>query len=240
MGKANILIVEDDEDIQQLVSYNLIKNGFHATCADTGEEGLQKLQTGGIDCILLDLMLPGLNGLEVCRAIKKNKSSEGIPILILTAKGEDDDVVAGLECGADDYVTKPFSPRVLIARVKALLRRRVEQQADSAPPAKVEKIIIGGLEIHPGRHEVKLNGAPLQLTMTEYGVLLLLASKPGWVYTRQQIIDAVRGYDFLVTPRVIDVQIFGLRKKMGEAGVSIETVRGVGYRFKACENVRES
>jgi two-component system alkaline phosphatase synthesis response regulator PhoP len=240
MGKANILIVEDDEDIQQLVSYNLIKNGFHATCADTGEEGLQKLQTGGIDCILLDLMLPGMNGLEVCRAIKKNKSSEGIPILILTAKGEDDDVVAGLECGADDYVTKPFSPRVLIARVKALLRRRVEQQADSAPPAKVKKIIIGGLEIHPGRHEVKLNGAPLQLTMTEYGVLLLLASKPGWVYTRQQIIDAVRGYDFLVTPRVIDVQIFGLRKKMGEAGVSIETVRGVGYRFKACENVRES
>jgi len=233
MGKANILIVEDDEDIQQLVSYNLIKNGFHVTCADTGEEGLQKLLTGGIDCILLDLMLPGMNGLEVCRAIKKNKSSEGIPVLILTAKGEDDDVVAGLECGADDYVTKPFSPRVLIARVKALLRRRVEQRADSAPPEKVEKIIIGGLKIHPGRHEVKLNGIPLQLTMTEYGVLLLLVSKPGWVYTRQQIIDAVRGYDFLVTPRAIDVQIFGLRKKMGEAGTSIETVRGVGYRFKA-------
>ena len=233
MGKANILIVEDDEDIQQLVSYNLIKSGFHVTCADSGEEGLRKLQADGIDCILLDLMLQGMSGLEVCRAIKKNESCEGIPILILTAKGEDDDVIAGLECGADDYVTKPFSPRVLIARVKALLRRRVEQLNGSAQAAKVEKIIIGDLEIHPGRHEVKLNGAPLQLTMTEYGVLLLLVSKPGWVYTRQQIIDAVRGYDFLVTPRAIDVQIFGLRKKMGEAGVSIETVRGVGYRFKA-------
>ncbi|MBU0964969.1 MAG: response regulator transcription factor [Proteobacteria bacterium] len=233
MGKATILIVEDDEDIQQLVSYNLIKSGLHVTCADTGEEGLQKLQSGGIDCILLDLMLPGMSGLEVCRAIKKNESCEGIPILILTAKGEEDDVVAGLESGADDYVTKPFSPKVLIARVKALLRRRSEQFVESAPAEKVEKIIISGLEIHPGRHEVKLNGASLQLTMTEYGVLLLLASKPGWVYTRQQIIDAVRGYDFLVTPRAIDVQVFGLRKKMGEAGSSIETVRGVGYRFKA-------
>ena len=233
MGKANILIVEDDEDIQQLVSYNLIKSGFHVTCADSGEEGLRKLQADGIDCILLDLMLPGMSGLEVCRAIKKNESCEGIPILILTAKGEDDDVIAGLECGADDYVTKPFSPRVLIARVKALLRRRVEQLNGSAQAAKVEKIIIGDLEIHPGRHEVKLNGAPLQLTMTEYGVLLLLVSKPGWVYTRQQIIDAVRGNDFLITPRAIDVQIFGLRKKMGESGSCIETVRGVGYRFKA-------
>jgi two-component system phosphate regulon response regulator PhoB len=232
MGKANILIVEDDEDIQQLVSYNLVKNGFHVTCAGTGEDGLQKLQAGGIDCILLDLMLPGISGLEVCRAIKKNDSCVDIPILILTAKGEEDDVVSGLECGADDYVTKPFSPKVLIARFKALLRRRAEQSADAPPAEKMEKIIIRGLEIHPGRHEVMLDGNPLQLTMTEYGVLLLLAGKPGWVYTRQQIIDAVRGYDFLITPRAIDVQIFGLRKKMGEAGASIETVRGVGYRFK--------
>jgi two-component system phosphate regulon response regulator PhoB len=232
MGKANILIVEDDEDIQQLVSYNLIKAGFHVVCADTGEEGLQKLQQGDIDCILLDLMLPGMNGLEVCRSIKKNQNSRDIPILMLTAKGEEDDVVSGLECGADDYVIKPFSPKVLIARVKSLLRRRFEQLAET-PVEKKDKIILQGLEIHPGRHEVKLHGEPLQLTMTEFGVLLLLASKPGWVYSRQQIIDSVRGYDFLVTPRAIDVQIFGLRKKLGEAGCCIETVRGVGYRFRA-------
>ncbi|MBI5558581.1 MAG: response regulator transcription factor [Deltaproteobacteria bacterium] len=231
MGKANILIVEDEEDIQQLVSYNLIKAGFHVVCADTGEEGLQKLQAGGIDCILLDLMLPGIDGLEVCRAIKKNEDSKSIPVLILTAKGEEDHVVSGLDCGADDYVTKPFSPKVLIARVKTLLRRRAEQAVDSSAKKK-EKIIIRGLEIHLGRHEVKLNGEPLQLTMSEFGILVLLAGKPGWVYTRQQIIDAVRGYDFLVTPRAIDVQIFGLRKKMGDEGTNIETVRGVGYRFK--------
>ncbi|OKY76756.1 MAG: DNA-binding response regulator [Desulfobulbaceae bacterium DB1] len=231
MGKANILIIEDDEDIQQLVSYNLIKAGFHVVCADTGEEGLEKLKGGDVDCILLDLMLPGMGGLDVCRAIKKSENPHGVPVLMLTAKGEEDDVVAGLDCGADDYVTKPFSPKVLIARIKALLRRKKE--TGEVAEEKAVAILLHGLEIHPGRHEVRLNGELLQLTMTEFGILHLLAGKPGWVYTRQQIIDAVRGYDFLVTPRAIDVQIFGLRKKMGEAGGSIETVRGVGYRFKA-------
>lgn len=232
MGKANILIIEDDEDIQQLVSYNLIKAGFHVTCADTGEEGLKKLQADGVDCILLDLMLPEMSGLEVCRALKKNDKNKFIPVLMLTAKGEEDDVVTGLDCGADDYVTKPFSPKVLIARIKALLRRKSEQAGES-PVEKHDLIRIHGLEIHPGRHEVTLKDKPLQLTMTEFGILLLLASKPGWVYTRQQIIDSVRGYDFLVTPRAIDVQIFGLRKKLGEAGSNIETVRGIGYRLKS-------
>lgn len=232
MSKANVLIVEDDEDIQQLVSYNLIKAGFHVTCADSGEDGLEKLKGGDIDCIILDLMLPGMSGQEVCRAVKKSESLRDLPVLMLTAKGEEDDVVAGLESGADDYVTKPFSPKVLIARLKALLRRRKEPP-ESGEGKKTGKIVLHGLEIHPGRHEVKLNGDLLQLTMTEFGILHLLAGKPGWVYSRQQIIDSVRGYDFLVTPRAIDVQIFGLRKKLGEAGGYIETVRGVGYRFKA-------
>ncbi|MFZ5764118.1 MAG: response regulator [Thermodesulfobacteriota bacterium] len=231
MGRATILIVEDDEDIQQLVSYNLIKAGFHVICADTGEEGMDKLKVNAVDCVLLDLMLPGVSGIEVCRAIKKSEQLRVIPVLMLTAKGEEDDVVAGLEVGADDYVTKPFSPKVLIARIKALLRRRAEQ-AETHVEKKSGSIVLQGLEIHPGRHEVRLNGQVLQLTMTEFGILHLLAGKPGWVFSRQQIIDAVRGYDFLVTPRAIDVQIFGLRKKMGEAGSCIETVRGVGYRFK--------
>ncbi len=231
MGRATILIVEDDEDIQQLVSYNLIKAGFHVICADTGEEGMDKLKTNAVDCVLLDLMLPGVSGIDVCRAIKKSEHLRIIPVLMLTAKGEEDDVVAGLDVGADDYVTKPFSPKVLIARIKALLRRRTEQ-AEIHVEKKSGSIVLQGLEIHPGRHEVRLNGQALQLTMTEFGILHLLAGKPGWVFSRQQIIDAVRGYDFLVTPRAIDVQIFGLRKKMGEAGSCIETVRGVGYRFK--------
>lgn len=232
MGKANILIVEDDEDIQQLVSYNLIKAGFHVSCADSGEEALEKLKGGDINCILLDLMLPGMSGLDVCAAIRKSENVQAVPILMLTAKGEEDDMITGLECGADDYVTKPFSPKVLIARIKSLLRRKKSQE-DIVEEKKTGKIVFQGLEIHPGRHEVKLNGQALQLTMTEFGILHLLASKPGWVYSRQQIIDSVRGYDFLVTPRAIDVQVFGLRKKMGEAGAYIETVRGVGYRFKA-------
>jgi two-component system phosphate regulon response regulator PhoB len=230
MGTKNILIVEDDEDIQQLVSFNLIKLGFHVICADSGEEGLLKLQEGNIDCIVLDLMLPGMNGMEVCQAVKQ-QTKQNVPILMLTAKGEENDIIAGLDSGADDYVTKPFSPKVLIARIKVLLRRNKEQKKNLHNKLQ-ETLSCQGLKIHPGRHEVTLHGHPLHLTMTEFGILHLLAAKPGWVYTRQQIIDSVRGYDFLVTPRAIDVQIFGLRKKMGSDGNKIETVRGIGYRFK--------
>jgi len=150
---------------------------------------------------------------------------------MLTAKGEEDDIIAGFEYGADDYVPKPFSPKVLIARIKAVLRRK--NKAASKNEERGQEIIHPeGLEIHPGRHEVLLDGASVQLTMTEFGILVLLAGRPGWVVTRQQIIDSVRGYDFLVTPRAIDVQIFGLRKKLGKAGSLVETVRGIGYRFK--------
>ena len=237
MGKAHILIVEDEADIQQLVSYNLIKAGFHVTCADAGEEALNCLSQENIDCILLDLMLPGMSGIEVCSEVKKGRAKQfsSIPIIMLTAKGEEEDVVTGFECGADDYITKPFSPKVLIARIKAVLRRSVEkeQQKDET---RATSITIGELHINKGKHEVKCKGEELQLTATEFGILELLAGKPGWVFTRQQIIDSVRGYDFLITPRAIDVQIFGLRKKMGEYGKMIETVRGIGYRFKNVED----
>ena len=233
MGKITILVVEDEAAIQQLVSYNLIKAGFHVTCADNGEEALECLLQENIDCVLLDLMLPGMSGLEVCETIRRKSEKNGryIPIVMLTAKGEEEDIVEGLEYGADDYVTKPFSPKVLIARIKAVLRRGYERQKQEEDDQGT--IVVGGLEINKGRHEVTLQGELLHLTMTEFGILALLASKPGWVFSRQQIIDSVRGYDFLITPRAIDVQIFGLRKKMGDSGKLVETVRGVGYRFKS-------
>lgn len=229
-----MLVVEDEADIQQLVSYNLIRAGFHVTCADSGEEALQRLRTEEIDCVLLDLMLPGISGLQVCTAMRKveSNSQRSIPIIMLTAKGEEEDVVAGLECGADDYITKPFSPKVLIARIKAVIKRAFTDQSE-ADESRKSIIVVDGLEIDKGRHEVKVNGADVQLTSTEFSILSLLAAKPGWVFTRQQIIDHARGYDFLITPRAIDVQIFGLRKKLNEYGRMIETVRGIGYRYRS-------
>jgi len=231
VGKASILVVEDDADIQQLVSYNLIKSGFNVTCADSGEEALQLLEQEQVDLIILDLMLPGKDGMEVCRVIREKPESAQPPIIMLTAKSEEDDIVSGLACGADDYVTKPFSPRILIARVQALLRREhdkilEEQRSDE------ETISIHSIVIHRGRHEVLVEGQQVHLTATEFTILEQLAARPGWVYTRQQIIDRIRGYDYLITPRAVDVQIFGLRKKLGEIGNCIETVRGIGYRLK--------
>ncbi len=240
MAKLNVLVVEDEADIQQLVSYNLIRAGFNVTCADTGEEALERIRIEEIDCVLLDLMLPGMSGLDVCATMRKTESSlaQSIPIIMLTAKGEEEDVVAGFESGADDYITKPFSPKVLVARIKAVIKRAMTA-GRSVDDSKKSVITIDGLEIDKGRHEVTLNSNPVQLTTTEFGILVLLAGKPGWVFTRQQIIDAVRGYDFLITPRAIDVQIFGLRQKLGEYSAMIETVRGIGYRYKSTAEERE-
>ena len=228
----HVLVVEDDEDIQQLVSYNLIKGGFQASCAFTGEEALEKVNSARPDLVLLDLMLPGMDGLEVCRALKQAPATRNIPIVILTAKGEESDVVAGLELGADDYITKPFSPKVAVARVKAVLRRRSEPPPEAESGDERAILRIHDLRIDPGRHEVTVAGREVSLTLTEYGILSLLAERPGWVFTRQQIIDAVRGYGYLVTSRAVDVQIFGLRKKLGPSGQFIETVRGIGYRLQ--------
>ncbi len=231
MGKATILVVEDDSDIQQLVSYNLIKSGFNVTCADSGEEGLQLLEQEQVDLIILDLMLPGRDGMEICTIIREKPASAQLPIIMLTAKSEEDDIITGLSCGADDYVTKPFSPKVLIARVQALLRRRHDKHLEEQRP-DAETITIHSMVIHRGRHEVLVEGKQVYLTATEFTILEQLAGRPGWVYTRQQIIDQIRGYNYLITPRAVDVQIFGLRKKLGQAGACIETVRGIGYRLK--------
>lgn len=231
MSKPNILVVEDDADIQQLVTYNLIKSGMQVICADNGEEALEVLESEHVDAIILDLMLPGKDGLEICRIIRNQENISSMPIIILTAKSEEDDIVTGLEIGADDYVTKPFSPKVLVARLHAALRRNAEleqQDEDSV----TESISIHGLTIHPGRHEVNIGNSPVHLTSTEFAILLLLAKKAGWVFTRHQIIDNIRGHDYLITSRSVDVQIFGLRKKLGHLGNFIETVRGIGYRMK--------
>ena len=231
MSKHHILIIEDDEDIQQLVSFNLIKAGFHVSCANDGEEGLQHLNSEKTDCVLLDIMLPGLNGIELCKMIRKEKKLSALPVIMMTAKREDDEIITGLESGADDYITKPFSPKVLIARLKAVLRRKQKMNKESESIHGGE-ISINGLEINPGRHEVLLHDLKINLTVTEFAILAMLARHPGWIYSRQQIIDAVRGCDYIVTPRMIDVQVFSLRKKLGEAGNNIETVRGIGYRFR--------
>lgn len=232
MIKKQILIVEDDEDIQQLVSFNLIKAGFQVSCADDGEDGIAQLEAHHFDCLILDLMLPGMSGFEVCRTVRENEKFSKLPIIMLTAKGEENDIVTGLEAGGDDYITKPFSPKVLVARIKSVLRRGVKESDDKEKGKfEEETICFDDLCIDKGRHEVRLGETKIELTLTEFSVLSLLTGRPGWVFSRQKIIDAVRGYDYSVTPRAIDVQVFGLRKKLGDAGSRIETVRGIGYRF---------
>lgn len=225
--KKTVLVVEDEEDILALLHFNLIKAGYHAQCAADGEAALQAVAAQRPDLILLDLMLPGIDGLEICRRLRAAEESREIPIIMLTACGEEADVVTGLELGADDYVTKPFSIKVLLARIQTLLRRRSAPQ----PPNEGEELVRGALRIHPGRNLVRVDGATVELTFTEFRVLEALASRPGWVFTRYQIVNAVRGEDYAVTDRAVDVQIAGLRKKLGPCGHYIETVRGVGYRF---------
>ncbi len=223
----HLLVVEDEEDIQELVRYNLERDGYAVTTVASGEDALEKAAATPPDLILLDLMLPGLNGLDVCRALRAEQSTKKIPIIMLTARSEESDIVAGLELGADDYVTKPFSPRILLARVRAVLRRRA-----SGPTENDSPIALGGILIDPVRHEVKVENEQVQLSSTEFRILQILLSAPGRVYTRDQIIDAVHGADYAVTDRSVDVQVVGLRRKLGESGRLIETVRNVGYKFK--------
>jgi two-component system phosphate regulon response regulator PhoB len=227
MAKERILVVDDEEDILELVRYNLTREGYQVNGAASGEAALKKARSEKFDLIVLDLMLPGIDGLEVAKQLKNQTATKSIPIIMLTAKGEEADIVTGLEIGADDYVTKPFSPRVLIARVRTVLRRKTQE-----PEPEGQIINVHNMEIHPGRRSVSIDGNTVDLTYTEFQVLYVLARRPGWVFTRSQIVDAVRGSDYPVTDRSVDVQIVGLRKKLGDFGSYIETVRGVGYRFK--------
>jgi two-component system alkaline phosphatase synthesis response regulator PhoP len=227
MAKQKILVVDDEEDILELLRFNLTKEGFTVVCAASGEEALKTALSKRPDLILLDLLLPGMDGLEVARRLKHDATTKEIPVIMVTAKGEEADIVTGLEVGAEDYITKPFSRKVLIARVRAVLRRKA-----AAPTDDQEVLSVQDLTIHPGRREVLVKGKPVALTFTEFGILNFLARRPGWVFTRSQIVDAVKGDEYFVTDRAVDVQIVGLRKKLGSAAKSIETVRGVGYRFK--------
>ncbi|MFZ0611588.1 MAG: response regulator [Desulfobacterales bacterium] len=227
MAKEKILVVDDEEDIIELVRFNLHKDGYRIESALTGEEALRMVRSDAFDLIILDLMLPGIDGLEVTRKLRDNAKTRSVPIVMLTAKGEEPDIVAGLELGADDYITKPFSPRILIARVRAVLRRKTADPIDDKTMIKIHDF-----EINAGTRGVTVAGRPVELTYTEFQVLFNLARRPGWVFTRSQIVDAVRGDDYPVTDRSVDVQIVGLRKKLGEHGHCIETVRGVGYRFR--------
>ncbi|MEI3038882.1 MAG: response regulator transcription factor [Victivallales bacterium] len=227
MSKGRILVVDDEEDILELVKYNLEREGYLVDCVDTGEEAIERAVAIRPDGILLDLMLPGVDGIEVCRELRKNPDTRTIPIIMMTAKGEEADVVSGLEVGADDYVPKPFSTKVLVARLRALLRRTAGETDSEAG----EVIRRGTFLLDLGRREASINGKPLDLTFTEFEILRLLAKRPGWVYSRSRIVNEIKGSDYPVTERAVDVQIVGLRKKLGDADL-IETVRGVGYKFK--------
>jgi two-component system phosphate regulon response regulator PhoB len=227
MPNEKILIVDDEEDILRLVDYNLAKEGYMTSSVTSGEQALIEARASIPDLIILDLMLPGVDGLNVCRIIRSDPATKAIPIIMLTAKGEESDIVTGLELGADDYITKPFSPKVLVARVRAVLRR------EKTEPAKESDIItIHGIHIDPGRHVVTIDSEPIELTLTEFRILHALAKRPGWVFTRYQIVECSRGEDSEVTDRSVDVHIVSIRRKLGTLGNYIETVRGVGYRFK--------
>ncbi|MDX9702176.1 MAG: response regulator [Candidatus Auribacterota bacterium] len=227
MAKEKILVVDDERNILELINYHLTKEGYIVIESTQGDGVFQKAKAVMPDLVLLDLMLPGMDGLEVCKQLKKDSQTQYIPIIMITAKGDESDIVSGLELGADDYVTKPFSPKVLVARVRTALRRKKKDNVDDKSALKIHELLI-----HPGRHEVLVNGKAVDLTYTEFSILQFLARRPGWVYSRYQIVDAVRGDDYPVTERSVDVQIVGLRKKLGDFGHYIETVRGVGYRFK--------
>ena len=228
MPKEKILIVDDEQDILELVKYNLEKEGYEIVTAISGEEALAVAEGSLPDLMVLDLMLPGMDGLEVTRKIRSGKATAQLPIVILSAKGEESDIVSGLELGANDYLSKPFSPRELVARIRAIFRRR--GQSEEREPGRVTR--EGEMVIDHDRHMVKINDRALELTLSEFQVLSLLAARKGWVFTRGQIVDAVHGENYAVTERSVDVTIAGLRKKLGTCASFIETVRGIGYRFR--------
>ncbi len=228
MSKATILVIEDDPDIVEVIRYALEREGFTVLTASAGERGLQEAQRRRPELILLDLMLPGIDGLEVCRRLRERSETQAIPIVILTAKGEEADIVVGLEMGADDYLPKPFSPRELVARIRAVLRRT---QRAPKPEGK-SRVEIGELVLDLTRYEVLNDGEPVPLTRAEFRLLWTLAQRPGRVFPRSELVDRITAGESYIIDRNVDVHISSIRKKLGEAGGVIATVRGVGYKCR--------
>ncbi|MGM0461593.1 MAG: response regulator [Fibrobacterota bacterium] len=227
MSKKLIYAVEDDPAIQELLKYNITQANYDCEIFDSAEKMFKRIPVMAPSFIILDIMLPGMDGIEACRNLKMNEETASIPIIMLTAKSDEVDVVTGLELGADDYIIKPFSPRILLARIKSVLRRRVNEKRLRSEPMEIHSI-----QIHPGRHEVMVAGKNVDLTASEFAALYMLAKRPGWVFSRYQIVEEIHGPNYPVTDRSVDVMIAGLRKKLGEKGRLIETVRGIGYRMK--------
>jgi len=227
MTGKSIVLIEDEPDIQEIISYNLKREGYQVDTSLNGEQGLILIQQKKPDLILLDLMLPGIDGLEVCRHIRAETQTQNIPIIMISAKGDESDVVLGLGLGADDYIGKPFSPKELIARVQAIIRRSNAIQT----PCNDTAIMLGDLCIEPNKHKVNLAGVEIIFTASEFKMLNALASNPGRVFTREQLINLSLGENVVVVDRNIDVHIRAIRKKLGNRNNFIETIRGIGYRF---------
>jgi len=225
-----ILAVDDEVDLLEIIEHHLQKACYNVIRAETGEDAVKLAQEAHPDLVLLDLMLPEMDGFDVCKTLKANSDTADIPIVMLSARGEEADIVTGLELGADDYVTKPFSAKVLLARVKSVMRRRAA--ITSSPADSDDTIERGPLSMDIARHRAYCEGDELELSMTEFDILKFLASRPGWVFTRTRIVKAGKGDDYPVTDRAVDVQVVSIRKKLGSHSDLIETVRGVGYRFR--------
>jgi len=226
MKKATILVIDDEKDLIELVRYNLEKDGFDVIAATDGQSGLDVVKKHRPDLVVLDLMMPGVDGLQICKQLRADPRTDRIPVIMLTAKATEADRIVGLELGADDYITKPFSPREVVARVKAVLRR-------SAPATEQrQEIRVGDLNIDLGGHEVSFKGQRIALTATEFRILEFLAARPGRVFSRDEIIDAALGNETAVFDRTVDVHITAIRRKLGPGAEYIETVRGFGYKFR--------
>lgn len=227
MSKSKILIIEDERSLSEILNYNLTNEGFEVLTASDGNDGLRRAQNALPDLVVLDLMLPGLDGLQVCRRLRSDPKTQGIRILMLTAKAEEVDEIVGFNMGADDYVAKPFKIKPLISRIKALLRRPSAEQSSS------EVISVSGIEVDRTHHSAKLDGEEMQLTPTEFKMLWTMMRRPGRPYSRNELLDNARGEDANALERTIDVHVRSLRQKLGDKGSLVETVRGIGYRFKA-------